>query len=158
MFKGATVTAAESPIPRAIAALHELFTAKLHDVRFPDVDGAVLAKACADVTNADDVVRALETQLLEAQRTLDDAQDALALRSQRALAYLRIYAEGNPELEREVSSIVVPRTARQRSTPPLAVAAPAPVKKRGRKAVGDTHLFDAGAEPAHELASSEQAA
>jgi hypothetical protein len=145
-----------NPVPRSIVALQRLFEGPLADVRFPDVDGKSLAAAVKALADGDAAARTLEDQLDEARRHVDELQDQLTLRAQRALAYARVYAEGNDELQSQLAAIVVPKTSRQRTQPPME-AAPAP-KKRGRKPASDSMLFVGDAPLTTTLASPEQAA
>ena len=67
------------------------------------------------------------------------ASGALLLQSQRALAYARIYADGNDELSRRLDAVSLPRPARRaRGDGEMLVLAAAearsPVRRRGRPA------------------------
>lgn len=89
-------------------------------LRFPDVDAESLAHdlraAQTEAARVDD----LRAQLDEARTKLDDAEQRLEDRQRRALAYLRVYAEGNPAMQAQLAQLGVE---------PSVEVAP---KKRGR--------------------------
>ncbi|MGA9523766.1 MAG: hypothetical protein WBV82_20055 [Myxococcaceae bacterium] len=117
--------ASDNPVSPAIESLIELFRTELGEVRFPDVDGDSLSAAASEVRDAScEVVRA-EEALAAAMRELAQRQDQLLQKSQRALAYARIFAEENPELLARLDTVQLPRAGRDS-------AEPAVVRRRGR--------------------------
>lgn len=100
----------------------ELYANELSDVRFPDLDLASLRAAASEVLACQEEVDRLEAELRDAHECMAGRNAALHARAERAFAYARIYAEGNPELDERVAAIR-PQGA---SSP---AAAP---KKRGR--------------------------
>src|SRR5690242_11777275 len=82
-------------IPAAIQSLLALFAPgdALAGVRFPDVDGEVIAAAAAETRDRAAAVARAEADLEAARAALAEAQDRLLARSQRALAYARVYGE-----------------------------------------------------------------
>jgi hypothetical protein len=89
------------PIPAFVHGVLGLFGGPLADVRFPDIDRAsleALAQGCCDAQAA----------LESARARTRAAQEALGDRAQRALAYARVFALGQPELEEALSSLRAP--------------------------------------------------
>jgi hypothetical protein len=96
------------PIPAFVHGVLGLFGGPLADVRFPDIDRAsleALAQGCCD---AQLELEALEAALESARARTRAAQEALGDRAQRALAYARVFALGQPELEEALSSLRAP--------------------------------------------------
>lgn len=103
----------QDPISTSVRSLIELFHNELPDLKFPDMDGDLLRRSADEVMNAADAVAAAEAALEQSRSRLADQQEALAQRAQRALAYLRIYAEGQAELEERLDAVNLPRLARR---------------------------------------------
>jgi hypothetical protein len=128
----------DSPVAPALQSLCELFTGELRDVRFPDVDGPTLATAVNAVHAAAAELARAEAVVEAARQALAESQDALLNRSQRALAYARIYAEENPALMARLEGLQLPRTARRGARPeapasaPATAAEPTAPRRRGR--------------------------
>ncbi|HSY25147.1 MAG TPA: hypothetical protein VK841_23640 [Polyangiaceae bacterium] len=123
-------------IPAPVQTILALFTTSLVDVRFADVDGPTLAHLAADVETAAESVAAAQAALDAARETLQTRQDALLQHAQRALAYARVYAEGDVALSQQLETISLPRpTRRARGEDTLVLAAddvqPGP-RPRGR--------------------------
>jgi hypothetical protein len=122
-------------IPPPIQTLLDLFTASLADVRFADVDGQTLGRCAAEVESAAEAVAAAQATLDGARETLRLKQDILLQRAQSALAYARVYAEGDEALSTQLDAVSLPRsTRRPRAEEGLVLSAepqPAP-RPRGR--------------------------
>ncbi len=122
-------------IPAPIQTLVTLFTTSLADVRFADVDAPTLARLSADVEAAAEAAAAAQSALDVARDALQERQDALLLQAQRALAYARVYAEGDAALSQQLDTVNLPRpTRRARGEDTLVLEAevqPAP-RPRGR--------------------------
>jgi hypothetical protein len=122
-------------IPAPVQTILALFTTSLVDVRFADVDGPTLARLAADVETAAESVAAAQAALDAARDAFQARQDALLQHAQRALAYARVYAEGDVALSQELETINLPRPARRaRGEDALVLAAdvqPGP-RPRGR--------------------------
>ncbi|WP_342377950.1 hypothetical protein NVS55_01390 [Myxococcus stipitatus] len=101
------------PISPALRALLELFTTELAEVRFPDMSGQVLEDAAAQVRAGAEAVARAQAALEAARQGLQDSQDALLQKGQRALAYARVFAEENPELNAKLEAIHLPRPGRK---------------------------------------------
>jgi hypothetical protein len=124
-----------SAIPAPIQTLLDLFTTSLADVRFADVDGQTLGRCAVEVDSAAEVVASAQAALDAARETLRLKQDVLLQRAQSALAYARVYAEGDDALSSQLDGVSLPRsTRRPRAEEGLVLCAepqPAP-RPRGR--------------------------
>ncbi|MET0790246.1 MAG: hypothetical protein ABW061_01880 [Polyangiaceae bacterium] len=103
-----------TPFSPPVQAVLELFKGPLSTVRFADVDAAVLSNAAAQVASAAAEVEACEAQLAERKQGLAERQDALLVVAQRALAYARVFAEGDDALLEELNRIALPRASKPR--------------------------------------------
>jgi hypothetical protein len=135
MFSGMDV------ISSPIQAVIDIFADPLRELRFADVDAATLGDLAASAQAAADVVLAAELELAQARRSLQERQEALLQHAQRALAYARVYAEGDPALCERLEQIAMPRGSRRsRLEGDALVLEPAPASKnrRGASDAGDT--------------------
>jgi len=114
------------PFSPAVQSLLELFAQELSELKFPDVDGRALEGAAQSLRGAAAEVERAEAALEAARRAKLEAEELLVGKSQRALAYARVYAEDQPELLAKLDAIALPR-ARKPADPD----APAP-RRRGR--------------------------
>ncbi|HTJ82257.1 MAG TPA: hypothetical protein VL400_11095 [Polyangiaceae bacterium] len=125
----------ESPNRTALdpsaAELLALFAGPLASVRFPDVDHATLDELATGVERGHAEVEQARALLAAAEAAFDERKDELLRRVQRAKAYARVYAEGNPELQARLDAIVLPRPGTRPAADPRATPETAP-KKRGR--------------------------
>ena len=99
-------------IPEAVTALLALFKGPLSDVVFPDVSLEILEKCTESVQEYADAVAEAMKQVEAAQEALGAAQDELQLKCTKALAYARIYAEGQDELLEQLSGIQIGKSTR----------------------------------------------
>jgi multidrug efflux pump subunit AcrA (membrane-fusion protein) len=134
----------------------DLYTVELADVRFPDLDLSALLLAQAELSAAQLEVERVEAQLADKREVLEERSQALLAKSERALAYARVYAQGDEELAPRIAEI----GRRKSSAPALhvlegAADGTAP-KRRGRKpkAEAPEELFG---EPATETAATANA-
>lgn len=111
-----------SPPLQAVVAL---FRGPLENVRFADIDAAGLSTLAQEVEDAANDVQAHEAKLSELRQLLSQKQEALLVLAQQALAYARIYAEGDEALSAELNEIALPRAAKPRKAS-SAKAEPAP--------------------------------
>jgi hypothetical protein len=127
-------------LPEGLPELLDLFAHSLAEIRFGDLDGAVLTGAAAEVTAAANAVALAERALESAHTSLDTAHEVLLRQANRALAYARVFAEGDEALLARVNAIALPRargSARKSAAQAQALgggnaeAAPAP-RPRGR--------------------------
>jgi ElaB/YqjD/DUF883 family membrane-anchored ribosome-binding protein len=96
-------------IPQSVRAVLDLFATELAELRFGDLDAALLARLAEEVGGAEAAVAEAEAALSAARTRLHDGHEALLLQAQRALAYAKVYAEENPELAQSVELISLPR-------------------------------------------------
>jgi len=123
------------PVPAPVRSLMQLLAGELATLRFPDVDGERLASAARDVEAAADAVAEAESALEMARQLLGDQQEALLTRAHRAFGYLRVFAEGDAQLEARLEPIALPRRTR---TVDAATTAGEPLtKRRGRPPKSD---------------------
>ena len=124
-----------SAIPPPIQTLLDLFTTALADVRFADVDGQTLGRSAAEVETAAESVASAQAALDAAREALQLKQEVLLQRAQCALAYARVYAEGDEALSTRLDGVSLPRSMRRaRAVEGLVLSAepqPAP-RPRGR--------------------------
>lgn len=143
-----------SPALRDVLALFD--DDALADVKFPDVDNDALQAQAKEVEQRDSEVRRLEAALDEAKKRLDEANDGLLGKAQRAVAYARVYADGDVLLTSRLESIALPRAKPKASSQPPTQATSTP-KKRGRPAKNaaetDTSLFTVPADDAEAAAA-----
>jgi len=133
------------PIPPSVKALVELFKNELSTVTFPGVDGALLEQLITDVQAYTDAVIKAEAALEAARTSLRESEEVLAIKSQKALSYARVYAEDHPEIAAKLSFVA--RIAGAAPAPSAAAArdggSDAP-KRRGRqKKAASTEAVDA---------------
>ena len=147
------------PIPPSVKALVELFKNELSAVAFPGVDGAILEQLMTDVKTYTDQVLKAEAALEAARTALRESEEVLAVKTQKALAYARVYAEDRPEISAKVDFV-----ARIAGAAPAPSATPArdrdggsdAPKRRGRqkKAAASTEVSEpTPAPPAAEAAA-----
>lgn len=126
-------------IPQPVQLLLELFSTDLRDVRFADMDSQTLVRLAGEVRAAADAVMTAQAALDCARQALDEHQEILLQQSQRALAYARIYADGNDALSTRLDGVALPRSTRRLrgDGEALVLAAAdlrAPMRRRGRPA------------------------
>lgn len=123
----------------SLRELVELFAGPLATLTFPGVDSRALVTLAAQVeADASELAR-LEATVAALRARLTDARDELLPRAQRALAYARVYADGDgsAELAARLDALVLPRPRPARPTPGTAATATnaptdATPRKRGR--------------------------
>lgn len=138
------------PIHDSLRTVCELFTNELAKVQFPDVDAAALNLAADRVTEQEAAVARAEALLSAAREQLQDSQDALLHKAQRALSYAQVFAQEDAVLSARLAQISLPRSSRRaRTEAPLIADAAVTPKKRGRPAKirnDSTELFQADAQ------------
>lgn len=116
-------------ISPALRALLELFATDLADVKFPEVDTAVLGEAAAHVREKAEAVARAQAALDAARQALNESQESLLQKGQRALAYAKVFAEDDAELGGKLEAIHLPRPVRK--------AGPSAVEPMGATAGND---------------------
>lgn len=102
-----------SAVPLPIQTLLDLFNKSLGEVRFADVDGQTLGRCAAEVDAAAETVASAQAALDAARDVLQMKQDVLLQRAQSALAYARVYAEGDEALTTQLDGVSLPRSMRR---------------------------------------------
>ncbi len=110
-----------SPLAREVLAL---FSEALSEVRFPDIDAAVLASGAEGLRAVQRDVEILEIRLDAAREIVAAQSEALNAQAQRALAYARVYADTAPDVARRVAEVGQHGAA--------TASGPAALKRRGR--------------------------
>jgi len=111
----APMTSLSPPLQAVVA----LFRGPLQNVRFADIDAAGLSTLAQEVEGAAAEVEAHEAKLSDLRQLLAQKQEALLGLAQQALAYARIYAEGDEALSAELNDIALPRAAKPRKASAL---------------------------------------
>ncbi|HEY2732977.1 MAG TPA: hypothetical protein VGI70_03285, partial [Polyangiales bacterium] len=95
------------PTPSLAREVLALYAEALSDVRFPDLDLALLESARAAVLTAQLDVERVEAKLAIARAELDAQLDALQRKAERALAYARVFAQSDAALGARVAELAV---------------------------------------------------
>lgn len=119
----------------ALASLLDLFESELERVSFPDVSAASLRDAADSVEQQRLAVVAAEAALLVARDAYEQTRANQERLGRRALAYARIYAEGDADLATRLVGIA---QALSGAKPEVAAE---PAKRRGRPRKSDVGLF-----------------
>jgi len=135
-----------TPLPPPVQAVLELFQGPLAELRFADVDAAVLASSASAVEAAAAAVAEQEAQLSELRQTLADRQEALLLLAQRGLAYARVYAEHDDALTEQLARVSLPRANKPRKPSTKAVSAE-PSAPGSKRSAPDAEPSEVAAEP-----------
>ena len=112
----------------------DLYADELAEVRFPDLDLSALLYAQAELHAAQVEVERVEAELADRRAELELRSQALVAKAERALAYARIFAQGDDQLSPRLAEIgrrksSLTQTSQTASSSGLI---PAP-KRRGRK-------------------------
>lgn len=138
--------------PELARQIIELYSEELADVTFPDVDLAKLRSAQSELHAAQLEVERVEAELAEVRAERDRQSEALSGKAERALAYARVFAQGDPSLAPRIAEIG------RKKLPVSEENANRLPKPRGRKPKATTasELFQAG--PSEPAEPDEQAA
>jgi hypothetical protein len=101
------------PAPPLAVRVLEFFRDHLAEIEFPDVSTSILESQIAELDERRVAVETARAQLRQVESTLDTTRTALAHLAERALAYARIYADGDPGLVQALAaleSVKPPRT------------------------------------------------
>jgi hypothetical protein len=136
--KTTSPTPKHDPTPAFARQVLELYADALSEVRFPDLDLALLEAARDALLVSQLEVERIEAQLQAARSALESKNEALQTKAERALAYARVFALGDAALSARLAELGVRKK-------PLALVegGTAPVKKRARnkKNAAETELF-----------------
>ncbi|HET8935606.1 MAG TPA: hypothetical protein VFN67_19290 [Polyangiales bacterium] len=116
----------------------DLYSVELSDVRFPDLDLSALLYAQAELHAAQLEVERVEAELEDKRAKLEERSQALVSKAERALAYARVFAQGDEDLAPRLADIGRKRSSNSQSPNTQSasgtIAAP---KRRGRKPKSD---------------------
>jgi hypothetical protein len=120
----------------------DLYTVELSDVRFPDLDLSALLYAQAELHEAQLEVERVEADLAERRELVEARSQALVSKAERALAYAKVFAQGDEDLAPRLADI-----GRRKSTGHAGHTASASgtivaPKRRGRKPKTETEAPD----------------
>lgn len=100
-------------VPQEALEVIELFEAHGDALRFPDLDAVVLKGFAKETADAAAVLRETEAALSHARQAHRDATERVLAQARRAVAYARIYAEGDPELSEALDQVALARPQKQ---------------------------------------------
>ncbi len=102
----------ENPIPAPIRELLKVFKEELSAVAFPDVSFKVLESLSQVVENNAKELEKAQEAAKAAEEALESSQNELLLKSSRAIAYAKVFAEDKAELLDKLSQINVGKAGR----------------------------------------------
>jgi multidrug efflux pump subunit AcrA (membrane-fusion protein) len=111
----------------------DLYSVELAEVRFPDLDLSALLYAQEELHAAQLEVERVEAELADKRAQLDARSQALLTKAERALAYAKIYAQGDEDLGPRIAEIGRRRSTTSISHAPSSPGLIAAPKRRGRK-------------------------
>lgn len=100
-----------SPVDSEVAEFLAFFKEHLAGVQFPDVDAETLDDLAASAKAQADELAALTERVRVAREALHQTQADLRRLSERGLAYVRVYADGNPDLAAAADQLALARDA-----------------------------------------------
>lgn len=104
-------------LPPTTKGLLDLFHGPLRDVRFPDADVERLELAIVAARDAAVAVAHAEASLAAAREALADKERGIRAETERALAYVRVYATERPELRASLEAMTARAPAARRGRP-----------------------------------------
>lgn len=125
-------------IPAEILEVTDLFQQELQGVTFPDIDAGVLDDAIEKLQNAAKAVEQARLALETAKSDRDAAELSLRQNAKKALAYAKVYADGDELLVGKIAAIKLEKQKAARK--------PAKRRRRSKKTAQ---------EPANTAATSE---
>ena len=127
----------------------DLYSVELADVRFPDLDLSALLYAQTELHAAQLEVERVVAELADKRADLESRSQALLTKAERALAYAKIYAQGDEELAPRLADMGRKRSTQgtntQSPSSPGLISAP---KRRNRKLKPDEAPEDLFNDPA----------
>ena len=94
-------------IPSEVAEFIDFFEEYLAGIAFPDIDADTLAKLADEVRERAGELADLTERVRVARESLQHAQDELRRQSERGLAYVRVYAEGHPDVSAALEGLAL---------------------------------------------------
>ncbi|MGQ0507213.1 MAG: hypothetical protein ACT4TC_18050 [Myxococcaceae bacterium] len=129
-----------------VGELIQLFETDLEGLKFPDLDANVLASALGRAKERHLKVAEAEAALHVALTAFEEEREVVLRKAQRALAYVRVYAENDEALIARIDALALSSKAHR--PPPAERNAEAP-RRRGRpkKVLGPELFSPAPSEP-----------
>src|SRR4051794_9626037 len=122
-----------SPIPPAVQQVLDVYESNLPLVKFGDLEATVLADSAEEVVLAATALERAEEALSAARVAFLEKQESLLQKAQRALAYARVYADGDAELAARIEQISLPKSRRSPKVDALDGAQTAPAVQAPRR-------------------------
>lgn len=110
------------PVPSLAREVIDLYRGPLSEVRFPELDRAVLDAAERELLDAQDALEAVELALQEARERVAEHVSALQKKAQLGLAYARVFAETRPELRESIDGLSAPQVKREKEASGISTA------------------------------------
>ena len=134
-MKAPSPTPLNDVTPTLARQVIDLYAVELSDIRFPDLDLSALLYAQAELHAGQLEVERVEAELADKRALLEARSQALVAKAERALAYARVFAQGDNELAPRLADIGRKRGSSSAQAPSAqsasgTIAAP---KRRGRK-------------------------
>jgi hypothetical protein len=128
-------------IPGPVEELRIIFKEQLSSVAFPDINLNIIDALIGKVHAGVEELTAAEKRVEAAQEALNAANDELQQKCIKALAYAKIFAEGQEELYDKLSSISFSKPARS-----IKKTAPAERTKKDAATSAPRHKKESAAE------------
>ena len=93
------------PIAEPVRELLTLFKEQFSAISFPDVSYAILEESARKVSLSAAKLEEVRMQIEAAEEALSSGTEELQLKCSKALAYAKVYAEGNDELMERLAAI-----------------------------------------------------
>jgi hypothetical protein len=141
-----TPTSSSDVVPPFAARVVALFDDTLKDIVFPGLDRTVLHAALSEVEHAHAAVIEARRVLDACEATLADVSTSLVRKAERAVAYARVYAdgEGDDALIGELDGLASSRNVRHAE---VSLAEKPRGKRRGRPPLNSLPLVESTAKP-----------
>lgn len=137
-MKAPSPTPLNDVTPTLARQVIDLYAEELAEVRFPDLDLSALLYAQAELHAAQLEVERVEAELADRRAELEVRSQALVAKAERALAYARIFAQGDEQLAPRLADIGRRKSSvTQPSHTTSATGTIAAPKRRGRKPKSD---------------------
>ncbi len=106
-----------SPVPDNISDFISLYASQFAELRFPELDLAVLEQSLRGVELAQSRVSEAEAALETARGDLNESMTELSHKAYRALCFLKLYAQDDEEALARLDAVVLARPTRRLGKP-----------------------------------------
>jgi hypothetical protein len=137
-------TAKHDPTPVFARQVLSLFRQELAEVHFPELDAGVLEAAEKAVLAAQVEVERIEAQLEAARIARAEQLAELETKAERALAYARVFASNDPELNARVTELGRKKSAASDPSTPTKKRTRSKRNPNGAELFGDSTAPAAG--------------